>query len=191
MDIPKPKIRDMTITVRGTSALIMHKWREKAKKEMLAKQQKKASKGKAERDPKKDYEDSIYYLPDGVRYGFPAVAFKAAAVRAAKQCDIAMTDARVFFHVQGLKGSPDMVEITGTPQMREDIVRLNGKTADLRYRAEFLQWESSFVVRYNDAAISAEQIYNLFQIAGFSVGVGEWRPEKNGQFGMFEIAERP
>jgi len=84
-----------------------------------------------------------------------------------------------------------MVEITGTPQMRENIVRLNGKTADLRYRAEFLQWESSFVVRYNDAAISAEQIYNLFQIAGFSVGVGEWRPEKNGQFGMFEIAERP
>lgn len=190
MDIPKPEIKELKITVRGTSGLIMHKWSEKAKKEMLAKQQKKASKGRAERNPKKDYENSIYYLPDG-RYGFPAVAFKSAAVRAAKQCDIPMTDARVFFHVQGAKGSPDMVEITGTPQMREDIVRLNGKTADLRYRAEFPKWKSIFNVKYNAGVISEEQIINLFQIAGFSVGVGEWRPEKNGQFGTFEIATEP
>lgn len=189
MDIPKPEIEEIQICVKGESSLIMHRWSEKAKKEMLAKQQKRASKGREAKDPGRDYKNSIYHLDDG-RYGFPAVAFKSSAVRAAKQCEIAMTDARVFFHVNGDNGQRDMVEIKGAPSMREDIVRLNGKTADLRYRAEFKEWEAILNVKYNSRAISKEQILNLFQIAGFSVGVGEWRPEKNGQYGMFSIAEK-
>jgi hypothetical protein len=32
-------------------------------------------------------------------------------------------------------------------------------------------------------------VVNLFQLAGFSVGVGEWRPEKNGAFGCFTLFE--
>ena len=32
-----------------------------------------------------------------------------------------------------------------------------------------------------------EQIAMLISNAGFSVGVGEWRPEKGGDFGTFAI----
>ena len=187
IEIPKLEIKAVLIKIRGTNALIMHKWSEKAKKQMLAKQQKRASKGKNMKDPQCDYRESIYYMPDGKRYAFPAVAFKCAAVRAAKQCEIAMADARVFFHVNGTDGERDLIEIKGEPRLREDIVRLQGKTADLRYRPEFKEWEAEFLVKYNSRAISEEQILNLFQIAGFSVGIGEWRPEKNGQYGTFEI----
>lgn len=186
VEIPKPEIREVEIAVRGTNSLIMHRWSEKAKKQMLDKQQKKASKGKTVKNPEHDYQESLYKFSDG-RYYFPAVAFKSAAVRAAKQCEIAMTDARVFFHVNGLNGERDKVEIKGEPRMREDIVRLQKGGADLRYRGEFLEWEATFLVRYNARAISEEQIYNLFQIAGFSVGIGEWRPERNGQNGTFEL----
>ena len=41
---------------------------------------------------------------------------------------------------------------------------------------------------YNASAVSPEQIINYFNIGGFGVGVGEWRPEKDGQWGRFHVA---
>ena len=35
---------------------------------------------------------------------------------------------------------------------------------------------------------SVEQIVNLFNVAGFGIGVGEARPQKNGSWGMFHVA---
>ena len=43
-------------------------------------------------------------------------------------------------------------------------------------------------IRHNARALTAEQIVNLINTGGFAVGVGEWRPEKNGQFGLFHVA---
>jgi hypothetical protein len=43
-------------------------------------------------------------------------------------------------------------------------------------------------VRFNRNVLSAAQIVNLFNTAGFGGGIGEWRPEKDGQFGMFHVA---
>jgi hypothetical protein len=67
------------------------------------------------------------------------------------------------------------------------MVRLQGKTADIRYRGEFKEWSASVPVQVNTSVLSVEQIANLFLIAGFAVGVGEWRPERNGQYGRFEL----
>lgn len=174
-------IKSLLLTVIGDTELIMNKWSEKAKREMLNKQMKKAAQPKEAKDPEKDYENSIYTLENG-RYAFPSIAFKAAAVRAAKTDGIAMTDARAWFHIDD-----ELVEIKGEPRMREDMVRLQGTTADIRFRAGFPKWEATLLVRFNARAISAEQIVNLFNTAGFGTGVGEWRPEKNGNFGRFHV----
>lgn len=178
-----PDLRTVEVTVRGTSSLICHKWSEKAKKQMLDKQMKKASKGKEAKDPEQDYWDSLYHLPGG-KFGFPAIGFKAAMVRAGTYADFKMTFLRGAFHVLG-----EYVEIDGEPQMREDMVRIGMGTADIRYRGEFPEWTATLPIRYNARAISLEQLMNLVVIAGFSVGVGEWRPEKDGQHGTFEIAQ--
>jgi len=71
--------------------------------------------------------------------------------------------------------------------MREDMVRIAMGTADIRYRGEFKQWKVRLLVRYNASVLSPAQIYNLFNLAGFGVGVGEGRPEKNGSWGMFHV----
>lgn len=184
IDIKKPNLVTVKFPIYGTSPLICHKWSEKAKKEMLDKQMKKAAKAKEAKNPDQDYEDSLYRTSDG-GYGFPAVAFKAAAVRAAKSVDIAMTDARQMFRVLAEDG--DLVRIIGAPSRREDMVRLNGQTADIRFRGEFRDWEATLTVQYNADLISDEQLLNLFDLAGFSVGVGEWRPEKNGMYGTFTL----
>jgi hypothetical protein len=184
IELPKMDIQRMAIRLVGDSPLICHAWSSKAKKEMLDKQMKRAKTAKEAKDPVRDYEESLYRMPDGNGYGFPAVAFKSAAVDACSHIDgITKVVARGAFHIVG-----DMVKLEGEPQMREDMVRIGMGTADIRYRGEFPTWACEFVVRFNASVISAEQIVNLFNTAGFAIGVGEWRPQKEGSFGMFSVA---
>ena len=176
-----PRVETVQIEVQGTASLICHRWSEKAKKMMLDKQTKRATGAKQVKDPQKDFEDSLYRHPDG-GYGFPSVAFKAAAVRAGTYSDMKMTFLRGAFHVTG-----ELVPIDGEPTMREDMVRLQGTTADVRFRGEFKEWSATVPLQVNTSVLSIEQLANLFVIAGFAVGVGEWRPERNGQHGRFEV----
>jgi hypothetical protein len=183
IELPRLDIRFMKITLVGDSSLICHAWSKKAKEEMLSKQMKKAKQAKEAKDPQRDYEESLYKLPDG-GFGFPAVAFKSAAVDACSHiANITKVEARGAFHIMG-----DMVKIEGDPNPREDMVRIGMGTADIRYRGEFRKWKVQFDVRYNVNVISPEQILNLFNTAGFAIGVGEWRPQKDGSFGMFHVA---
>lgn len=200
ISIPAIDIRHITLKIVGDSPLIMHKWSEKAKREMLDKQMKKASKGKDAKDPVVDFIDSMYWLEgepiekteagfnkaikNGARFGFPSVAFKASAVAAGYRAGVTKDKVSTngAFHIDG-----EFTEIVGTPTMREDMVRVGMGTADIRYRGEFANWCAEITVRYNSAAISAEQVVNLFNLGGFACGLGEWRPEKGGVNGMYHV----
>lgn len=176
------KIGQLKISLIGDSPLICHAWSKKAKQEMLDKQMKRAKTAKAAKDPERDFRESLYNHPDG-GYGFPVVAFKAAAVDACSHVSgVTKVEARGAFHING-----EFVKIKGTPTMREDMVRIGMGTADIRFRGEFKQWSTEFVVRYNSNVLSGEQIVNLFNTAGFAIGVGEWRPQKDGSYGMFHV----
>ena len=182
--IPAIDIQTMQIALVGDSPLIVHAWSDKAKRMMLDKQMKKAKPVKEAKDPEEQYRDSLYVVGDG--YGFPAVAFKSAAVSACRfVSNIKMTEARGAFHIVG-----DMVAITGEPTMREDMVRIGMGVADIRYRGEFRAWSCQLTIRFNTSVLSPEQIVNLFNQAGFGVGIGEWRPERDGSFGMFHVHAR-
>lgn len=179
----KMRIGLLDLKLVGTSPLIVHRWSEKAKKEMLDKQMKKAKQAKEAKDPQRDFEESLYKTEDG-RYCFPAVGFKSAAVTACTSLGgVTKVAARQAFHVVG-----EWVIIEGSePRMREDMVRVGMDTADIRYRGEFDPWFALLTVEYNANFFSAEQIVNLFDTAGFAVGVGEWRPEKDGLYGRFKV----
>ena len=188
IELPKLNIETMEITIIGETPLICHRWSEKAKKEMLDKQMKKAKPAKAAKDPEEDYRQSLYELPGG-GYGFPVVAFKNAAVTACTSvAGITKVAARQAFRVGSSLDGGELVEIHGVPEMREDMVRIGMGTADIRYRGQFVNWWATVIVRYNANVLSAEQIVNLFNTSGFGVGLGEWRMEKDGQYGCFRVA---
>ena len=83
-----------------------------------------------------------------------------------------------------------MIEIKSDPPiMREDMVKLLGQTADIRYRGEFRNWSADLTISFNEnGQYTLEQIINIINAGGYVCGVGEWRPERDGQFGMFHIA---
>lgn len=200
IELPRLDIGVMEVTIIGDSPLIVHAWSEKAKKEMLGKQLKQAKGAKEAKDPVADFKATMYRLSDG-GHGFPSVAVKAAAVTAGTSISgLTKIQARQAFHVlgedsdivgafDGAKSRTNLIRIQGcVPQMREDMVRVGMGTADIRYRAEYPDWYSKFLVRYNSNVLSESQILNLINTAGFAVGIGEWRPEKDGNYGMFHVA---
>ena len=149
----------------------------------MDKQMKKAKVARESKDPERDFRESLYDHPDG-GYGFPVVAFKSAAVDACSHVrEITKVEARGAFHIAG-----ELALIDGKPTMRQDMVRVGMGSADIRFRGEFKKWSTELLVRFNSSVLSLEQIVNLFNTAGFAIGVGEWRPEKNGSFGMFRVA---
>ena len=81
-----------------------------------------------------------------------------------------------------------------TIQMRQDMVTVGMGSADIRFRGQIEAWELEFFIEYDADILSAEQVLNLLQRAGFSQGLGEWRPEKNGDNGTFTVnstSEKP
>lgn len=180
--IPALDIKFLRLRIVGDSPLICHAWSEKAKRQMLDKQMKKAAQAKAAKNPEDDYRDSLYPHPEG-GFGFPAVAFKAAAVDACSHIEgLTKVEMRGAFHIIG-----DLLKIEGDPSPREDMVRVGMGTADIRYRGEFREWAVELPIRYNARVLSPEQIANAFNTAGFAIGVGEWRPQRDGSFGMFHV----
>ena len=204
-------------TIVGTSPLIVHAWSHKAKQMMLDAQMGKAKKTKHEiKVPVNDFMDSIYWLTEqpehgaddqsaldnymeaisnGARFGFPIGGIKQSFITGAYRggLDVKQTELRGSFRLNGDTdaSTDDMAEIIFDELvMREDMVKVGGmsKSADIRYRGEFRGWKIPLTVTYNaNGKYSLEQILNCVNAGGFVTGIGEWRPEKDGQFGMYKL----
>ena len=207
IEIRPIEIKKVTIRIVGDTPLIMHAWSEKAKRMMLEAQMGVAKgKKKEAKNPVDDFIRSMYWLTQmpedgtmesfeeaiasGARFGFPVTAFKQAAISAAYRMGWAkdkMSMRGAFFIDSDENG---MIEIhSDTPEMREDMVKVGMGTADIRYRGEFKNWYADLTISYNaNGQYSLENIVNIINAGGYVCGVGEWRPERDGQNGMFHVA---
>lgn len=201
--VPQINIQSIRVKIKGkeSSSLIIHKWSEKAKKEMLDKQTGNKVKAKEFKSPIRDCIEATYWLShepkeyteeafqqailDGATFGFPSTGIKQAVASAAYRNKISKDKVSILasFFVKG-----EFIEIKGIPTVREDMVVIANGSADLRYRPEFKEWTSELEIEYNADLITPLELINLINLAGFSVGIGEWRVEKGGQSGMFEVA---
>lgn len=185
MVIPTMDLRMAELYFIGTTELVVHKWSEKSLIAMADKDEQKAKQAAGKRRPEQEFEDAKYVLEDG-RDGFPANAFRLAMIDAGTSCPgITKTAIRQALHVLD-----DYVVIHGTPRQRRDTVRLSGagNKASLRYRPGYSSWWCMLRVEYNAGMLSEEQLVNLANLAGFAVGIGEHRPQKNGSWGRFRVA---
>lgn len=177
------------VPIIGTAPLIVHRFSEKAKRQMLDAMQGRANPKQA-KDPQAEYEAAFYRLKDG-GHGFPAIAFKAATIGGVRFYgkSVTMTACKqyMFFRGEPADDGQSMFEITGTPRMREDVVRVNRGGTDLRYRPEFPEWSTTLTVVYVTSALTRNSVLSLIDAGGMGVGVGEWRPEKDGDFGTYRI----
>ena len=199
-------IRETPIRIVGDTPLIVHAWGWKAKQMMLdAQMGKTKTKAKEPKNPVDDFIQSLYWLSEmpkesteeafnkavqnGAKWGFPVCAIKMAANSSAYRLKWVKNqmELRGSYFLKTEYG--DLAEIKGpVPEMREDMVRIGMGTADIRYRGEFKNWYMDLTLEYNaSGGMSLEQIINCINAGGYCCGIGEWRPEKDGDFGRYHV----
>lgn len=211
------RITTTNITVVGDTPLLVHAWSEKAKRQMLEAQQKqsKAKKAKEIRDPFAEFMNAAYWITpmpeehtpeafekaitEGAKFGFPTIAVKLAALSACYRAGIIPNQMgmKCSFYLNAIdgvdKGTGSELAIIDTdtpPVLREDMVKIGGvsKVADLRYRPVFYNWRVHLRVSLIETGVfTMESIINAINLGGHMNGIGEWRMERDGDFGRFHI----
>lgn len=199
--IVKPiKIKEVEITIKGTTPLIVNNFNEKSRRQILDAQQKK-TKEKEIRNPIEDGMRALYWLTpmpkefteesfkqaikEGARFGFPAKGIKASIVSGAYRNK--MTPDKVSLYGAFLIPE-ELVEIKYEELIiREDYVRIAHGGTDVRFRPEFRGWTMKFKIQYNENSYSLQQIIDFINLGGFSCGLGEMRVEKGGNNGSYTV----
>ena len=185
IEIPPMRRGAALVKIEGLSDLIMHAWSEKIKNEMAEGMA--GGSVKTVRKPRvyeQEFEACKYKDAKG-RDCLLAAALKKSIVNAARNLDgVNMTDLRQQVFIRGERIPIVYEECV----MRRDPVRVGQGKPDLRYRPAYRGWSAEFEVEW-DPKLNINQVLYMINLAGFSVGIHEWRPERNGEFGRFQLVE--
>lgn len=177
--ITPPNIERMTVILKGVTPLLTDNGESAIEKIAETQTGPKQKTPKVARDPDADFQSSRYLMPDGTD-AFPGRGIK----RALKDAGIRNKAGVGTEIVATVQIDAELIPIEGDePIMARHYVRHGGRVADLAYRAQYTNWKLRVPVSYNAGVIAREHVVSLFDLAGFSIGVGAWRPEKNGTFG--------
>ena len=78
-----------------------------------------------------------------------------------------------------------LAELVKSTQFRTRVVVKN--SGILKTRAMFeLSWGCRFTLDCDDELVDRQMLEAWLDIAGRRIGLGDWRPEKSGDFGRFE-----
>jgi hypothetical protein len=184
-------IQTIDLTLRGIcgSPLVVHAFSEKAKKEIRDKQQKKAKKAKAERNPQEEFE-AAKYIDDQGRECIPLTALKKSFIEAATAFDdLTKVALRQALFVESAHGPGPLVPIEtldgkwAKGRIREDAVTIGISTRGLTYRPEYAEWMVRVKIQFNQRLVSKEQLLALVEQAGWGIGICEGRPQKSSALG--------
>lgn len=182
--LPSVEKRRIAVRLNGETPLIVHRFEEKAITEMLAKQRGLPFE-RQKKNPHADYEASKYKNVKD-QDCIPVMTVKKAMIEASTfSDDMTKKQSRGGFMIIGEYAPLDYGEV----RMRTDVVRLAGigRTPDIRFRAEYLDWSVDLVIEFNPRLITVDQLMYLLREAGSSVGICEWRTQKDGNYGAFSV----
>jgi hypothetical protein len=181
--IRQPEVYSVALEVTGTATLIQNNFGQKTVEQLLAKHMG-ISVSREKKKPRELTEAAKIVNMDG-KVCLPPVAFKKGMLTAASQIkSLKKTHLRTGLFVEG--SSIPITYESYVPRM--DMVRTQGigRTPDVRFRPSFDGWKARLIIQFADA-FAVQTIVDLLNRAG-KVGVGEWRPEKDGTFGTYRVS---
>jgi len=181
-------VRVLKLTLVGDTPLIVNRFTEKVMKEIEDKVS--GTTGNATKKPKDinaHFENAKYKTRDG-KDGIPAGGIKNAMLSACRSTNKAVKQTELVQQVHILG---DILPLRGSKAFLKTDPGRNPTTRKgcVIHRPCYEKWEVDVDVRYNASVISPSLIVNLLNLAGFGVGLCEWRPEKRGTFGTFHVLD--
>ncbi len=178
----------------GETPLLMNSMSVKAQRELLLPRGRKTAaekQGSLKHDPLQEYRDSIYRARKGSETVLALLntQFKAALCTAA--LDVPGAKKAQIGRLTSIEGG-EKLALYGIPEIMCSVVRSAdiNKTPDIRTRCIVPRWACKVEVTYTIPVLNATVISSLFATAGYTMGVGDWRPQKgSGTFGRWKIVE--
>ena len=186
--LKKHESTQIQIGIVGISPLLMHAWSEKALRMMGLTPQERRALPKEKRDPETEAQACAYRTDEG-DYGLPLTAYKAALINTAhKDEGVEKTVVKKSLFIPTTDSNRCVpISYDKEPYVRTDTVRVGVGQTDLRYRLCFEEWKATFTLFVDTSRLSIENVIILTDKAGFSTGVGDWRPERGGEMGRFRV----
>lgn len=179
------KMKTYNISLEGTSPLLMNR-----PSQLDIGEKSKTSKRETQ-TPEQIAECKLYKDSEGQIY-LPATWFQGTIVEAGKSKKMMGkgSSKATYSRVAGSSVEVNPFEITLNADWKVfSILAVNPTTKgrNVLHRPQFDKWNISFEVTFDEEAIESEVVKELFDIAGRTVGVGDWRPAKKGRFGKFQV----
>lgn len=193
INIAPIRTETVTLAVRGTAPLIINRLAEKAQQQLLLPAPRKTAVEKAttlKHDPIQEFNSSAYILedPEEATYlGITSASFKKAMMGAAIRLPGAKkTEIAQLVRVEGY-----LTGVFGIPEVLSAIVRSAdmAKTPDVRTRCIIPEWCAVVRLTYVVPILTRTSVVNLLAAAGQINGVGDWRIERGGWCGSFELTD--
>lgn len=192
-------LRYYRICLQGVRPLIMHNSMAGLDKRSAANQEKstltkKQGRSRTQRDEERlqelECQTSLWLDWQGAPT-IPPAALRACLETAARKLKegplvregVIIEDVERFIYDTNLGTSVE--ELGKTVQFTTNVVIQRNRI--LRTRAKFDEWGVTFVVEADDEIVDEVQLRRWLEIGGRRIGLGDWRPEKSGDFGRFQV----
>lgn len=176
-------MKTIEVKVQGVSPLLQHRFPEE--------EQEKKTKKKSATSSDGNVEVCLYRLPDGTIYQ-PSTHILGALKAAGGRYQISGRGKMTFRNVIG--GGAVVIEPDAIPHVFQKyevdsrpVVNPSTRGRVVRKRPCFREWALSFKMLVDEAEIPLEVLKEILDVAGRSVGIGDFRPAKGGPFGRFMV----
>lgn len=176
-------MKKIQVEITGITPLLMN-----SPKAMIEQMTKTSRKTTQQYDPKEEAEKVTYRMKSGELY-IPAEAIKGCLVGAASYKKFGKYAAKPII-AGGVIITPMQIGL-GTKKYEIDLrTVVIQRSRVVKARPTLENWKVSFIIEYDDSLIAnGDMIKPILEEAGKRVGLLDFRPQKLGSFGMFEVSK--
>lgn len=144
---------------------------------------------------KRTWPEKAHYDDKGVAY-IPPMAFKGCITNAARMLSIPIPGRGKSLYTKHFVSGIMITDCLSLGKTREEVVPQwlsmdgqgrKGGMGVMRGFPHFDKWEGTIDIHILDDTITKEVFERVLRESGNFVGVGQFRPEKGGYFGRFEV----